>query len=153
MSKYVTGLMTKCHLFVKHWNLRDIHGYPGHPIDASRRPCLIISWAFFRHCENFENLRWQLYASRGGILTHTHFPSLNSVHFCPLWTPVRLGGRGNAMRCALGLNFSPNFKVSHWNFIILSEFWIFLYFTTIFLNKYNDFHYNSLLLYSRFTSG
>ena len=35
MSKYVTGLMTKCHLFVKHWNLRDIHGYPGHPIDAA----------------------------------------------------------------------------------------------------------------------
>ena len=35
MSKYVTGLMKKCHLFVKHWNLRDIHGYPGYPIDAA----------------------------------------------------------------------------------------------------------------------
>ena len=35
MSKYVAGFGEMCRRILKYWNHRDIHGYPGHPIDAA----------------------------------------------------------------------------------------------------------------------
>ena len=35
MSKYVAGFGEMCRRILKYRNLWDIHGYPGHPIDAA----------------------------------------------------------------------------------------------------------------------
>ena len=49
-------LVTMCRRILKHWNLRDIHGYPGYPIDATTTLNIKI-YELLNDC-------WQLYAAR-----------------------------------------------------------------------------------------
>ena len=71
MSKYVTGL---CHLIVKHCNLRDIHGYPGHPIDAVHCYCEVTDC-----CIIADNIKYSIsILSRNGL----------RFNFKSIWLPI-----------------------------------------------------------------